>query len=55
VLAHVDERSLAFFGVDLTGPAPRRADVDWSLGDGAEAVEEPAVDLLLALTGRRAL
>jgi hypothetical protein len=36
-------------------PAPRRPDVDWSLGDGAETVEAPAVDLLLALTGRRAL
>jgi uncharacterized protein (TIGR03083 family) len=53
VLANIDERALAFFGVDLTGRRLVASDFDWSLGEGPSTVEAPAAELLLAIAGRR--
>lgn len=53
VLANVDERGLAFFGVDLTGRRLVASDFDWSIGEGPDTVEAPAAGLLLIIAGRR--
>jgi uncharacterized protein (TIGR03083 family) len=53
VLAHARPRSLAYFGVDLTGVTLRATDADIVLGSGARTVELPAKDVLLTATGRR--
>ncbi|WP_037605980.1 maleylpyruvate isomerase family mycothiol-dependent enzyme [Streptacidiphilus rugosus] len=54
VLAHTSPRSLAFFGVDLTGVQLRATDADIRVGTG-EPVDLPAKELLLTLAGRRPL
>ena len=54
VLANASPRSLAFFGVDLTGIQLRGTDADVRLGDG-EPVDLPVKDILLTITGRRQL
>lgn len=54
VLANVNRRSLAFFGVDLTGVQLRGTDADVRLGDG-KPVDLPVKDILLTITGRRPL
>ncbi|HEY4455550.1 MAG TPA: maleylpyruvate isomerase family mycothiol-dependent enzyme [Pseudonocardiaceae bacterium] len=54
VLANATPRSLAFFGVDLTGIQLRGTDADVRLGDG-EPVDLPVKDILLTITGRRQL
>jgi uncharacterized protein (TIGR03083 family) len=56
VLAHTrtSPRSLAFFGVDLTGVQLRATDADIRVGTGAPR-DLPARELLLVLTGRRPL
>ena len=53
VLANLDTRGLAYFGVDLTGRRLVASDLDWSIGDGPDTVEAPAADLLLTISGRR--
>ena len=55
VLANLDARGLAFFGVDLTGRRLVARDCEWSMGDGADVVEAPVADLLLKIAGRRPL
>lgn len=52
VLAGLQPRQVAFFGVDLDGVQLRATDIDWSYGSG-EAVHGRAQDLLLLLCGRR--
>jgi uncharacterized protein (TIGR03083 family) len=47
-------KSLAHFGVDLSGRELRSDDVDWSFGSGS-LVAEDAQTMVLALTGRRPL
>ncbi|QYC40958.1 hypothetical protein Nocox_16725 [Nonomuraea coxensis DSM 45129] len=54
VLAGTNPRSLAYFGVDLTGVQLRATDADVRIGAG-EPVELPAKDVLLTITGRRPL
>jgi uncharacterized protein (TIGR03083 family) len=54
VLAHSRPRSLAYFGVDLTGVELRATDADVRLGTGTgNVVELPAKEILLTVTGRR--
>jgi hypothetical protein len=55
VLANAEAKSLAFFGVDLTGRRLVASDFDWSIGEGADTVEAPAAELLLTIAGRRPL
>lgn len=54
VLANTTPRSLAYFGVDLTGIQLRGSDADVRIGAG-EPVELPVKDILLTITGRRSL
>ncbi|MEV5493850.1 maleylpyruvate isomerase family mycothiol-dependent enzyme [Nonomuraea fuscirosea] len=54
VLASADDRSLSYFGVDLTGVRLRGTDADIELGTG-EPVELPVKDILLTVSGRRPL
>ena len=41
VLANLDARGLAFFGVDLSGRRLVARDLEWSIGDGADASKHP--------------
>jgi uncharacterized protein (TIGR03083 family) len=50
--ASTTDRSVAFFGVDLTGIEFRARDLDWTLGSGTP-LTGTAADLLLAVCGRR--
>jgi hypothetical protein len=52
---NANARSLAYFGVDLTGLTLRATDADIAIGTGDMVVELPAKDLLLTITGRRPL
>lgn len=52
VLAHSRPRSLAYFGVDLTGVELRATDADFRIGTG-DVVELPVKDVLMTVTGRR--
>jgi uncharacterized protein (TIGR03083 family) len=54
VLANTDTnaRSLAYFGVDLTGHTLRATDADVELGTGDNIVDLRAKDILLTVTGR---
>lgn len=54
VLGAAGPRSLAYFGVDLAGWRLVATDADAAVGDGA-ALRLPAKDLLLIVTGRKAL
>ncbi|TDD46499.1 maleylpyruvate isomerase family mycothiol-dependent enzyme [Nonomuraea terrae] len=54
VLATANDRSLSYFGVDLTGMQLRGTDADIRLGEG-EPVDMPVKDILLTITGRRPL
>ncbi len=47
-------RSLAHFGIDISGMEPRADDLDWSRGSGT-MVRADAETLVLALSGRRPL
>lgn len=47
------DRSLKFFGTDLTGISLRPDDIDWSAGSGSTLVTGSAQDLALAVCGRR--
>ena len=55
VLASTGLRQLKFFGVDLRGQRLTATDADLSLGDGATVVPMTVKDILLVVTGRRAL
>jgi uncharacterized protein (TIGR03083 family) len=50
--ASTTDRSVAFFGADLTGIEFRARDLDWTLGSGAP-LTGTAADLLLAVCGRK--
>lgn len=52
VLAGMQSKNLAFFGVDLDGIELRATDLDWSFGSGTP-VTGLAQDLLLVVCGRR--
>ena len=54
VLQGATEKSLAYFGVDLSGTRLVATDADATVGSGIE-VRLSATDLLLVATGRRAL
>lgn len=54
VLSGGGPRNLAYFGVDLAGRRLEATDADCSIGDG-EPLRLPARELLLVVTGRRAL
>lgn len=53
-LGSAGPRNLAYFGVDLAGRRLVADDTDCSVGDG-EVLRLPARDLMLVVTGRRAL
>ncbi len=46
------ERSVRYFGTELSGIEVRATDLDWALGSGAP-LRGAAQDLLLALCGRK--
>jgi len=50
--ASLAERSVRYFGADLSGVLFRATDLDWSLGSGAP-LTGVAQDLLLAICGRK--
>jgi uncharacterized protein (TIGR03083 family) len=50
--ASLAERSVRYFGTELSGIELRATDLDWSLGSGAP-LTGAAQDLLLALCGRK--
>jgi uncharacterized protein (TIGR03083 family) len=50
--ASTTDRSVTFFGVDLTGIEFRARDLDWTLGSGTP-LTGAAADLLLAVCGRK--
>ena len=50
--ASLTERSVRYFGTELSGIELRATDLDWSLGSGAP-LTGAAQDLLLALCGRK--
>jgi uncharacterized protein (TIGR03083 family) len=52
---NANARSLAYFGVDLTGLTLRATDAAIAIGAGDDVVELPAKDILLTITGRRPL
>ncbi|MCP9624867.1 maleylpyruvate isomerase family mycothiol-dependent enzyme [Nocardia otitidiscaviarum] len=52
VLGDGDPKTLAYFGVDLTGVQLRATDADCTIGSGTP-VAMPAKDILLTVTGRR--
>ncbi|GAA5126937.1 maleylpyruvate isomerase family mycothiol-dependent enzyme [Haloechinothrix salitolerans] len=54
VLRHAGKRNLDHFGVDLGGTQLAATDADIAVGDGATR-RMPAKDVLLVVTGRRAL
>lgn len=54
VLDHAGPRNLKFFGVELSGYRLEATDTDWHLGEGVP-VRLPAKDILLVITGRKAL
>ena len=54
VLANTSPRGLSFFGVDLAGVQLRGTDAEIRIGDG-KPVDLPVKDILLIITGRRAL
>lgn len=55
VLAAAGPRQLRYFGVDLAGQRLTATDADVSVGDGANVAAMTAKDILLVITGRRAL
>ncbi len=54
VVRNATAKSLAFFGVDLTGWQLRATDTDLVIGSGTEQLM-PAKDVLLTISGRRPL
>lgn len=54
VLANSTPRSLAYFGVDLSGVQLHATDADVRIGTG-DRIEMPVKDILLTVTGRRPL
>ncbi|MEO3922364.1 maleylpyruvate isomerase family mycothiol-dependent enzyme [Micromonosporaceae bacterium B7E4] len=52
VLSRMRPRSVAYFGVDLSGVALHATDLDWSYGTGSP-LRGLAQDLLLVICGRR--
>ncbi|MEU8355417.1 maleylpyruvate isomerase family mycothiol-dependent enzyme [Nonomuraea sp. NPDC048882] len=52
VLASANDRSLSYFGIDLTGVQLRGTDADIGLGTG-EPVDLPVKEILLTVSGRR--
>ena len=50
--ASLTERSVSYFGTELSGIELRATDMDWSLGSGAP-LTGAAQDLLLAICGRK--
>ncbi|TDB81288.1 maleylpyruvate isomerase family mycothiol-dependent enzyme [Actinomadura sp. KC216] len=55
VLGSAADKQLKFFGVDLAGRRLVATDADASVGDGPAVVALPAKEILLVITGRRAL
>ncbi|MFI0408068.1 maleylpyruvate isomerase family mycothiol-dependent enzyme [Actinomadura sp. 3N508] len=55
VLGSAVDKQLKFFGADLGGRKLVAGDADVSVGDGPAVVTMPAKEILLVITGRRAL
>ena len=55
VLEQAGEKNLAYFGTDLTGVRLIAEDAEFSMGTGPREVRASAREMLLTVTGRRAI